>query len=265
MRRLKIPVLAVLFITSVAGISTAQDTGVTDKADKFFSEDLDDAITQDEEGLLTLRFFNAVTGDPITAGKVTVSSIGEFETDARGLIRFKMPKDGDYDVEFAKQKFITSSFKVKIQEQAMFQNNRFSVSPGMRITDFRIVLDWAERPRDLDAHFLKRGDYHISYRNMRSLSGDRGRLDRDDRDGLGPETITVDEVSSRHRYEYYVHDYSHRRDPLSRDLSKSLASVKIYGRGQLLKVIEVPPGNRGTRWNVFNIVDGDIEIVNTFE
>ncbi|MEZ5195875.1 MAG: hypothetical protein R2764_05620 [Bacteroidales bacterium] len=102
----------------------------------------------------------------------------------------------------------------------------------------RIVLDWDKKPDDLDAHFQKEGDYHVSYR-VKTSSDDVGsaKLDRgDDRDGYWPETITVKDIDEKAEYTYYVKDYTNRNSKSSKALSKSSAMVKVYGEGQLLNI-----------------------------
>ena len=62
--------------------------------------------------------------------------------------------------------------------------NRFTVSPNIEMGSIRIVLDWDKKPKDLDAHFVKEGDYHISYHNMKVSDDGSARLDRDDQNGF---------------------------------------------------------------------------------
>ncbi len=66
----------------------------------------------------------------------------------------------------------------------------------MKVGSIRIILDWDKSPNDLDAHLVKDGDYHISYRNKRVADDGAAQLDRDDMNGYGPETITINNVES---------------------------------------------------------------------
>jgi hypothetical protein len=147
---------------------------------------------------------------------------------------------------------------ITIEAGTLFENNRFSISPIMDINDFRVILDWGEKPQDLDAHFEKHDAYHISHRNNRVLADGEGRLDRDDLDSFGPETITVKKITSESTYRYYVHDFTNSAEPTSKQLSKSRASVKVYGEGRLLNVFNIPRGVRGVYWNVFAIKNGRV-------
>jgi low affinity Fe/Cu permease len=51
-------------------------------------EKLNDAIVELDEGKLTLRFFNAETGDPVREATVAITDIGIFTSDPLGIIRF---------------------------------------------------------------------------------------------------------------------------------------------------------------------------------
>jgi len=122
----------------------------------------------------------------------------------------------------------------------------------------RIVLDWDKKPADLDAHFVKEGDYHISYREMTVTDDASARLDRDDRDGYGPETITVKDIEEKAEYTYYVKDFTNKDAKNSKQLSKSKAMVKIYGEGKLLNIWQLSEKQKGNAWAVFTIQNGKI-------
>jgi len=220
-----------------------------------FKNRFEDVFEEDENENLTLRFFNALTGDPIPNASVKIESVGEFETDAEGKVRFPVTDDGVLLVHFECAKFITSDFKVEVIAGTLFFN-RFSVSPMLDLKHLRIVLDWEKEPADLDAHFAKKGDYHISFRNTRVLSDGKGELDRDDMDGYGPETITIRDVDDLAEYEFFVHDFTNRGNSGSSALSRSKATVKVYGEGRLLYVFQVPASQRGTTWSVFKLIQG---------
>jgi len=222
-----------------------------------------DSMKEAEFNVLTLRFSHAVTGKPIESAEVSIQNIGEYVTDFEGKVEFPAPEeDGFYGVQFEKEDFITSVFKIEIMAQTLFFN-RFSVSPHLPLGSVRIVLDWDETPRDLDAHLVKQEAYHISYRNKKVSDDGLARLDRDDTDGHGPETITANEVDARASYVYFVHNYSNRNDKNSPFLSESKACVKLYGDGdRLLHVYQVPRNHTGRVWPVFRIKDGKIEAVN---
>jgi len=84
------------------------------------------------------------------------------------------------------------------------------------------------------------------------------RLDRDDRDGFGPETITVKNIDDTAEYLFFVKDYSNRDDKSSKRLAKSKATVRVYGEGQLLEEFRIDDTQRGNAWKVFRLVNGKL-------
>ncbi len=226
-----------------------------DARDKFKNK-FDDVFEEEENQNLTLRFFNALTGDPIEGANVTIDDMDPLKSDTLGRVRFPIPEeDGIMQVHFECPKYITSDFKVEVIAGTLFFN-RFSVSPMLDLKDVRIVLDWDSSPADLDAHFMKEDSYHISYRFTKVLADGTGELDRDDMNGYGPETITVRNIDDLATYDYFVHDFTDRADKNTSNLSKSKATVKVYGEGRLLYIFEVPQGVKGNKWSVFQIKEG---------
>ena len=226
-------------------------------------EKMDDAMVEAEEGLLTLRFSDAETGNPVSQASVDIAGIGKYTSDGLGIVRFPIPeKDGTYAVHVEREGYITVDFPVQIVAQTIFYN-RFSLSKKMPVGQLRIVLEWDKKPADLDAHFEKEGSYHISFRDMTASADGVARLDRDDRDGYGPETITVKHIDDRGSYRFLVHDYSNKNHPATTKLSDSKASVKVYGDDKLLHTFKITPDTEGVFWQVFTIENGQINPVNT--
>ncbi|MBU0560707.1 MAG: hypothetical protein KKD86_12990 [Bacteroidetes bacterium] len=223
---------------------------IADKAFDSFSE---------IKGELTLRFFNALDGKPIPDADVMVMNIGEYETDFEGKVLFLLPEeDGIFKIKFQHEKFITSQFEIEIQARTLIFN-RFSISPKMPIGTVRVVLDWGKSPNDLDAHLVKEGDYHISFRNMIVSKDGIARLDKDDIDGFGPETITIKSIDKNASYKFYTHDYTNKGSASSTALGNSNASIKVYGGdNELLEVFTVSSSLVGDKWEVFEIVSGMI-------
>jgi len=211
-----------------------------------------------ETGRMTLRFFNALTGKPVPGARVAVAEAETLVTDFEGKVVIPPPgEDGTYPVSVRAEGFLPSDFAIEVETGALYFN-RFSLSPMLDLRFLRVVLDWGDVPRDLDLHFIKEGGYHISYRDMSSADDGVARLDRDDTDGNGPETITIKDVRRDARYTCSVVDFTNRSSSDATALSASRATVKVYGQGRLLNVFEVPRGRPGTRWNVFTIQGGVI-------
>jgi hypothetical protein len=210
------------------------------------------------EGKLSLRFYDALTGQPIQGGKV---SLGEetSRTDAGGKAVFTFPRlgreEGDVTAVFEKPGYVTSQIRIHVILDSVFLH-RYSISPALPPGRYRIVLDWGTSPADLDLHLVKQGRYHISYRDMRKFE-DQAWLDRDDVDGEGPETITVARLDLEGVYACYVHDYTHRADAGFREFAKSRARVMVFNDRGLVHSFEAPAGP-GRVWKVFEIQNAQI-------
>ncbi len=242
----------ILFVFAGLCISASAMAQFEQMEDKF-----NDVLLEVEEDIFTLRFNDAVTGEPVPNATILIENVGEFITDEEGKVTFPRQPDGMLRVIFKKENYISAVFNVEVIVETIFFN-RFSVSPIMDIDQFRVVLDWDQKPNDLDAHFVKANHYHISYRNTRVLDDGTGMLDRDDMDGFGPETITVERIDTDGNYSYAVHNYSQHIKESARDLSQSKATVRVYGNNRLLKTYRVPQNHNGKTWNVFRIENGQI-------
>ena len=210
------------------------------------------------DGLIPLRFSSALDGKPVSGARVAVDGIGVFTTDIQGIISFPEQEDGFYTLSFSKEGFVSAQIEFEVKLNNVF-SNRFSISPELRGEYLRIVLDWNQNPADLDLHLEKEGGYHLSFWNAHSAEDGSALLDRDDRDGFGPETITIMETDPRAVYRLYVLDYSNSGSASSTALSRSGAVVRVYKRGGLAAAFIVPANRAGSRWNVFRIVNGRIE------
>jgi hypothetical protein len=253
--------IIVLFCLSLGFAAYAQNFG-----DSRMS-DADKAIVSAEMGILKLqgltpmRFADALTGKPIPKAAIDIKGIGTFTTNTKGIITFPRHADGRFTLVFSKEGYITTPIDFEIQlGNVIF--NWFSISPGMS-GDYRFVLDWGEKPADLDIHFEKEDGYHVSWRNMHSASEGNVTLDRDDTAGYGPETITAEKVQATNAYSLYVMDYTNRSAQTSKALSLSGATIRVYGDNRLLYTFTVPPNVQGIRWDVFQISKGIVVPVNT--
>ncbi|MGH8079696.1 MAG: YfaP family protein, partial [Lysobacter sp.] len=128
----------------------------------------------------------------------------------------------------------------------------YALSPAMRSLDgLRVVLGWNDASLDLDSHLSFPGN-HIYYERK---NGDDARLDLDDTEHRGPETITVQRKHPGEVYTYAVHDFGHRQHPDADALARSRAQVYVYV-GQTLVRTYTAPRQPGNLWSVFRI-DGD--------
>jgi hypothetical protein len=217
---------------------------------------MEDEMTAEEEGISTLRFFDALSGNPVDDATILIDEIGAFTTDGLGRIRFETPtKDAVYVFKFTKKGYISANYSFEVIVGTIIYN-RFTVSPIIDMGSIRIVLEWDRRPDDLDLHLQKTSSYHISFRDLLASNDGMARLDRDAMKGYGPETITIRNVDDNSEYLCYVHDFSNKNDPKSKALSKAKARILVYGDGQLLHVYEINEIQKGNNWNVFRLVKG---------
>lgn len=137
----------------------------------------------------------------------------------------------------------------------------YALSPVMKNLDgMRVVLTWGAEPQDLDSHISYPGN-HIFWN---SKNGTDGKLDVDDRDGFGPETITLTKKHEGETYVYSVHDYSDVNAPGTDALSKSEAKVFVYVGQSLVRTYYVPTGKKGNLWTVFRITgEGEFQDINS--
>lgn len=215
---------------------------------------------EEMDGFMTLRFYDAITGEPLDGVQVRVGDGAPVATDFEGAARFDPLPNGYHVIEASKRGYISVQTTVEVMAGSLW-HNRITMSEQLPITSYRIVLEWGDRPADLDAHFVKEGSYHISYRDTRAIE-DIAQLDRDDTNGEGPETVTIERIDASGTYTYFVHDYSNRNDRRSGALARSRAQVRVYGNNQLLETISIPQEGRGNRWGVLMITNGRIEVLN---
>lgn len=128
------------------------------------------------------------------------------------------------------------------------QGYTYALSPSLANDgSLRVVLSWGQQPADLDIHAVF-DNQHIYYGNK---EGRKASLDVDDRDGYGPETITISERTAD-IYGFLVRDYTNRKSK-NYELANSNAKVFLYRGDSLIKTYYVPEGTKGNLWRVFTI------------
>lgn len=228
----------------------------------FISADLDSELKEKSRASfdemnekLTLFFKDALTGKGIPGASFELNGESGV-TDANGMV--SIPFEGFSEMEkiftgvFEREGYITSSIEIRVMAGGVFTNH-FSISPKLT-GKLRIIIDWDKKPEDLDAHFVKKDTYHISYRDMKSYE-DQVLLDKDERKGFGPETITVLKLDEAGSYAYFVHDYTNREKKNSDALGKSRAHVTVYNNSKIIYNYYIKEG-KGTMWRVFSIENG---------
>ena len=135
-----------------------------------------------------------------------------------------------------------------------------SLSP--KFDGWRFILTWeGSNNKDLDS-FVQYKDKIVYYGNLQHMVG-KGRisLDLDSRDGLRPETISIEKITSGVA-KYFVRNYSKEKP-----LSNSGAKVTIYKNGLQIKEILVPEkSGANNQWDVLdvNLESGALTVLNSF-
>lgn len=205
---------------------------------------------------------DALTGRPLEGARVDlVARVGKqvvatVQTDADGIYFLEAPAAGmRFDLNFSYEDAIGVTERIDWQKEEFPRRIDTALTGKLLQAQYRFVLSWSDRPRDLDAHLTgpdpQTGtDFHISFRNMRSWSG-RHFLDVDDQDGFGPETITVTRLDPG-AYRFLVHDWSDQDRPSSAGLAASQATVRVYREDRMVAEFPVP-GGTGVLWDVCSI------------
>jgi hypothetical protein len=208
---------------------------------------------------LTLFFKDALTGKGIPDAQVSLGQ-AKAKTDADGQVTLPFPavssdEETTLYAQFRKKGYVESKVPLLFRLGMIF-NYHYSISPALPAGQIRVVLDWGREPADLDAHLVKEGAYHISFRDMHQAE-DQARLDHDCTTGEGPETITILKLDPEGNFVFYVHDFTDRGDGATYGLAQSHARVSVFGDGKLVGAYNVPSG-RGNHWTVFFVRNGQI-------
>lgn len=177
--------------------------------------------------------FNNTSGDIVTTGSST-SPISL--------------SPGNYTIEVQIDGFETFYNNVSVNSSTPpNQNMVVALSPTLSANQIRIVLTWGASPSDLDSHLHISNGVKIWYSNK---TGDGLRLDVDDTNGYGPETITIDNVDNSLVYKYIIYDYSNVSS-----VGVKGCEVKVYTSSGTYTFT----GNKVSRaWEVFNIQNGKV-------
>jgi len=194
--------------------------------------EISDLAFQELDGTIVFSFKDAVSCLPVTGAVVQVDN-RSFNTDIKGYIYlpnsfFESIMDGTLNMTAKKDDYCTLKKDMSVKVGTV-DNKRFIMSKQLPIGKARFVLQWGQKPKDLDLHLVGK-DFHISYRNMRIVA-QKAKLDRDDITSYGPETITLENIVPSHTYDLYVHNYS-GESPIDRQ-----AQVSVYKDNQLDRVV----------------------------
>lgn len=240
--------------------------------------------------LLNGHVKDATTNQPVSGAKVSIAGLST-TTDQTGYYEFLNVPLSSFTAAFTASPVsglsplvvnftdLTSenTFTLTVEKNGYitFVNSQIIISPGeTKVVDAslspvisdnrtRFVLNWFKNPLDLDSHLkiplTVNSYYHLYYaaRGDSSVSP-FAVLDVDNRNGLGPETITITRFNNGVYY-YYIHNFTDSRGGNS-PFNKSNAFVQIYSNLGLLKTITCPSTGEGYYWHVCN-VDGQTNAI----
>lgn len=183
--------------------------------------------------------------------------LAEFSSSADGSYTFA-GAHGQYTLEISANGYTTEYIDVEIIRGQVKTGKNVVLSPVVEEGEIRIVLSWGSLPSDLDSHAEGRSstgsNFHISYQNK--FVNNVGTLDVDDRNGFGPETITI--TDSNASFTYSVVDFTE-----SSAMSSSGAVVKVYLPGNTQAITYNVPSGTGNTWEVFRYENGQITQINS--
>ncbi len=160
-----------------------------------------------------------------------------FTSDKKGYLTLPNPPeeiDTAIEIKIKKDGYITQKERVDVSFGSFWQKN-FLLSKRLPPHSLRAVLSWGSKPKDLDLHLLS-PEFHISYRHKKSIAN-VVKLDRDARNGYGPETITLDKIKADGKYKILVHKYSRKGS------FNSKARVAIYMNNTLVSSVPLISSN----------------------
>lgn len=217
-------------------------------------------VNVDVEGR-NLLVKDADTGLPVAGAVVSIDN-GKWEvvTDESGIVEVPAKvKNGKHTLLITKgEEYVPTEQELVIAKKKITSSNQISIPKIVSYDRIKIILDWGKYPRDLDANIITDGQ-RIYYKNQ-DIEGIR--LDRDDKDSYGPETITLENLDPSKTYSYYVSDYSDDNNEFSNYLSKSGATVVVYKNNDFFSSYTFDRPTSGITWHVFDIVNGEIVEVN---
>lgn len=184
-------------------------------------------------------------------------------SDAKGAYALSGLSSGEHVMSATLAGYITVQQKATIKPNTVTIQN-FALSK--EITEagvLRIVLTWNESPADLDAMLWTPIPQYpkVWYVDRGNCSGiPYACLDTDDKNGYGPETITISQLQSG-KYAFGVHNPNYTIYPNITPLTQSGAQVRVYDSTGLINQFQVPLTGQGDMWYVFSLKGNTGEII----
>lgn len=226
---------------------------------------------QKDVGTVSGTVVSAMTGAAIGGAEVTLQTAGDESsplrraaTNAQGEYSFLIVMAGNYDVRATAAGFIPAAQTASIGGASETELPPIALTEPLAANQYRVVVTWTGGI-DLDAHLTGPGDnqtrFHVWWNGETDLKTPAtAQFDRDDQTGAGPETITFT-AQPGGIYRFSVQDYSNRDTDGSMGLGNARATVRVFFGNQQVAVL-TPPSGGGTLWRVFELSNGQLNLVN---
>jgi len=199
-------------------------------------------------------------------GVKTGTIVGTSQSVTDGTYTLMNLPTGGYTAEMALDGYVTGYGDINVSIADNGAGNDFILSPTLNDNEeMRIILTWADKPADLDGILSVTADdgtkhdvtYQAADKNLTYGGITYAVLDVDDTNAYGPETITINYLSSG-KYIYYINNYS------ATQLDISQAIVQVVSKNEETLVIEMETDTAGDPkfWEVLHIDDGVITVIN---
>lgn len=221
---------------------------------------LGDAYHYAADGNGMVRLSDAVVSFRQGINNRTGSFLWQGVADNNGNLLVNL-KPGVYTVEVDAANYETMFYTVVANPLENVSTYEFYATEKLNDGEYAVVLTWGEYPYDLDSHlFTTAGTQteHIWYGGPNDAFNNF--LDVDDTTSYGPETVTISRFSASSYYKYCVVDYTNcvSENYNSKQMSNSMACVKVYSSEGLIATYYVPSEKKGVIWEVFEIRNGHI-------
>ncbi len=235
---------------------------VTDNGTPLLSDSKQVVITvvAANTGIVRGTVRNAVTGQPLAGATVAIANTNLTTTSASdGTYTLSNVPPGNYNLNASASGFVSTQVQITIVAgQTLTQN--LSLSTVLATGQLRITLNWTKdangAPDDLDAHLYGPAGnnqcFHVYFNNTGSLTASPFaalEVDNIELSGSPPtETVRIAQQTPG-TYRFFINNFSEEQ---ADGLSRSRATVQIFGSNGLLRTYVVPSG-AGAYWHVFEL------------
>lgn len=204
---------------------------------------------------------DAVSGNPIAGAQVCIQGTNQCATASENG-NYSIPDvPGEHALDVTAPGYIAVDGQPVTIQPGETTTRPVAMSPELAKGEVRIVLEWEKDPSDLDSYLWFPSQTAPIYYNNDGKAGPSSspRLDRDDTDGEGPETITIPQQENG------TYSYAVKLEAGNGSIPTSNAVVRVYRGNQEVAKFAPPTTGDGIWRHVFDMegVTGAITPVNT--